>query len=129
MKKKRFVLPKEAKNLYLPDDLVPIVIKRNGCVYRWGIPYKNYDQLNNLDKKLPFKDLKTLGGVVLDILVFDRMSIDFKNNATGVQKLDVIIRSSESDDRQLLHNLSEDLRLDSSLSNRDNIPGTKNEDD
>lgn len=129
MKKKRYALPKEAENLYQPDDLVPIAIERKGCVYRWGIPYKNFNQLNNLDAIMPFKKLRALGGVVLDILAVNKMSIDFKDNKSGVKKLDVVIRSSESNDRQLLHSLSENFRLNNTQLNRDNIPGTSSDDE
>lgn len=77
----------------------------------------------------PYKeeDLLALGGVLLDILVFDKYSIDFKQK-TGVQKLKVFVKSSESEDKQLLHKITTELRAKDELIDKDNLPGTNNND-
>lgn len=116
----------EYEGLFNPEDLMAVYFARNGVGYRWGIPYKNFNSSRFQDMKEPYadKDLVALGGVLLDILVIDKYSIDFKQK-TGVQKISVVVRSSEADDKQLLHKLAGKIREKSELVNRDSIPGTK----
>lgn len=124
-KNKKYELPEFADVIFKPDDLMAVYFVRNGCGYRWGIPYKIFKSSRFQDMKEPYKDedLEALGGVLLDILVFDKYSIDFKQK-TGVQKLQVVVRSSESEDKQLLHKITSEFRA----IDKDNIPGTNNND-
>lgn len=126
-KSDKYKLPTGDKyeGLFAPEDLMAVYFVRNGVGYRWGIPYKNFNSHRFQDMQEPYRDedLKALGGVLLDILVLDKYKIDFKQK-TGVQKLSVIVRSSEADDKQLLHKLTGKIREKSELLNRDNIPGT-----
>ncbi len=127
-KNKKYELPEFADDIFMPDDLMKVLVKRNGCMYFWGIPYKIYKSSRFQDMEEPYKDedLEALGGVLLDILVLNGLSIDFKQK-TGVQKLSVIVRSSESEDKQLLHKLATGIRANDKQLNRDSIPGTNND--
>lgn len=118
------------EGLFGPEDLMSVYFVRNGCGYRWGIPYKSYQSKRFQSLEEPYKeaDLEALGGVLLDILVLDKYSIDFKQK-TGVQKLQVVVRSSESQDKQLLHKLATGIRSEDKPLNRDSIPGTNNDND
>lgn len=119
----------EYKNtIYQPDDLVPIYYTRNGCGYRWGIPFKNFGTFENLKKPYKIEELTALDAVLLDILVFDKYSIDFKDAKSGVKKLEVTVRSSESEDKQLLHKIVSGFRADDEVLDKDNIPGTNDND-
>ncbi len=126
-KSDKYRLPKGDKyeGLFAPEDLMAVYFIRNGVGYRWGIPYKNFNSSRFQEMKEPYadKDLVALGGVLLDILVIDKYSIDFKQK-TGVQKLSVVVRSSEADDKLLLHKLTGKFREKSEHLNRDTIPGT-----
>lgn len=126
-KDSRFILPDFAEDIYRPDDLVPIYYERNGCGYRWGIPFKNFQSFQQLNEPFVIEELLSLDAKLLDILVIGRYSIDFKNNKTGVRKLDVVVRSAESDDRQLLHKLSNKFRVKDKQVDKDSIPGTNND--
>jgi hypothetical protein len=128
-KNTKYELPEEAEGLFAPDDLMSVLIERGGCIYKWGIPYKNFKSSQFQDMEEPYKedDLQALGGVLLDILVLNRYSIDFKQK-TGVRKLEVIIRSSESEDKQLLHKITNEFRAKDELIDKDTIPGTNNND-
>jgi len=117
-------LLKNMASIYNSDDLVPISYKRNGCSYRWGIPFKNYQDFEKLGKPYSIDSLLSLGGKLLNILVFHKSSLEINSSKTGVQQLDVYVMSSESEDRQLLHKLSGELRAKDKPFNRDNIPGT-----
>ena len=125
---KKYELPEFADDIFKPDDLMTVLVERNGCKYFWGIPYKIYKSSRFQDMEEPYKDedLEALGGVLLDILVLNGLSIDFKQK-TGVQKLSVIVRSSESEDKQLLHKLATGIRANDKQLNRDSIPGTNND--
>ncbi len=127
-KNSKYELPEEADGLFQPDDLMSVLIERNACIYKWGIPYKNFKSSQFQDMEEPYKesDLQALGGVLLDILVLDKYSIDFKQN-TGVRKLEVVIRSSETEDKQLLHKLTHGFRAKDEQVVKDNIPGTNND--
>lgn len=127
-KKYEFPEGEEFEGLVGPDDLMPVYFVRNGCGYRWGIPFKNYKSngFQNLEEPYKEEDLEALGGVLLDILVLNKYSIDFKQKA-GVRKLEVIVRSSESEDKQLLHKLTSEFRGKHKQLNRDSIPGTNND--
>lgn len=129
-KNKKFQFPAFADEIFEPDDLMAIYFVRNGCGYRWGIPYKVYKSAQFQGLKEPYKekDLLALGGVLFDILVLNKYSIDFKDSSSGVKKLDVIIRSSESDDKQLLHKLTSGFRANDQSFIKDTIPGTKDND-
>lgn len=122
---KKYQLPEFADDIFKPDDLMKVLVERNGCKYFWGVPYKTYKSSRFQDMKEPYKDedLEALGGILLDILVVDKYSVDFKQK-TGVQKLQVIVRSSESEDKQLLHKITSEFRT----IDKDNIPGTNNND-
>lgn len=109
------------------EDLIAIYYTKNGCGYRWGIPFKNFGAYENLKKPYQIDDLLSLGAKLLDILVIDKYSIDFKDSRTGVKKLDVIVRSAESDDRQLLHKITNEFRAKDKEVDKDNMPGTNNE--
>jgi hypothetical protein len=126
-KSDKYKLPTGDKyeGLFGPEDLMAVYFVRNGVGYRWGIPYKNFNSHRFQDMQEPYRDedLKALGGVLFDILVLDKYTIDFKQK-TGVQKLSVVVRSSEADDKQLLHKLTGKIREKSELLNRDNMPGT-----
>lgn len=124
-KNSKYELPQFADDIFMPDDLMKVLVERNGCMYFWGIPYKIYKSSRFQDMEEPYKDedLEALGGILLDILVFDKYSIDFKQK-TGVQKLQVVVRSSESEDKQLLHKITSEFRA----IDKDNIPGTNNND-
>ena len=124
-KHKKYELPDFADEIFNPDDLMTVYFVRNGCGYRWGIPYKVYksNRFQNLEEPYKDDDLQALGGVLLDILVINKHTIDFKQK-TGVQKLQVVVRSSESEDRQLLHKLTSEFRAKDQQLNRDSIPGT-----
>ena len=128
-KNTKYELPEEADGLFAPDDLMSVTIERNGCIYNWGIPYKNFKapQFQNLKEPYKEEDLEELGGVLLDILVLNKYSIDFKQKA-GVRKLEIVVRSSETDDKQLLHKLTSEFRGKYKQLNRDIIPGTNNND-
>lgn len=119
-------LSEYAGTVFEPEDLVAIYFTKNGCGYRWGIPFKNFQAFENLTKPYNIDDLISLGGKLLDILVIDKYSIDFKNNKTGVKKLDVIVRSAESEDRQLLHKITNEFRAKDKEVDKDNMPGTNN---
>src|SRR3989338_6945890 len=107
-KNKKYEPSEETDWAFEPDDLMSVTIERNGCIYNWGIPYKNLKspQFQNLEEPYKEEDLITLGGRLLNILIVDGYSIDFKQSKTGVQKLKVAVFSSETEDRQLLHKLS-----------------------
>ncbi len=126
---KKYELPEFADDIFMPDDLMKVLVERNGCKYFWGIPYRIYKSSRFQDMEEPYKDedLEALGGILLDILVVDKYSIDFKQK-TGVQKLQVVVRSSESEDKQLLHKLTSEFRGKDKQLNRDSIPGTNNDD-
>lgn len=109
------------------EDLVAIYYTKNGCGYRWGIPFKNFGAFEKLKKPYQIDDLVSLGAKLFDILVVGQHAIDFKQN-TGVQKLKVVVRSSESEDKQLLHKLTSKFRENDKPLNRDNIPGTNTND-
>lgn len=127
-KTSRYELPEEADWAFRPEDLMSITIERNGCIYNWGVPYKNVKSSDFQKLEEPYKeaDLMALGGVLMDILVLDKYSIDFKQK-TGVQKLQVAIRSSETEDKQLLHKLTSEFRAKDKQLNRATIPGTNND--
>lgn len=127
--KLEYVFPDYLSSLYGPDDLIMVMVERNGCNYRWGFPFKNVELFKQLKEPYSFEDLQTIGGIIQDILVFDQFTIDFKHAKTGVQKLDVIVRSSESEDRQLLHKLTSEIRAKDKRVNKDSLPGTKNNKD
>ncbi len=128
-KNTKYELPEEADGLFAPNDLMSVLIERNGCIYKWGIPYKNFKSSQFQDMEEPYKevDLQALGGVLLDILVLNKYSIDFKQK-TGVRKLEVVIRSSETEDKQLLHKLTYGFRAKDEQVDKDTIPGTNNND-
>ena len=128
-KNKKYELPEFADEIFTPEDLMSVYFVRNGCGYRWGIPYKTFksSRFQNMEEPYKEEDLEALGGVLLDILVLNKYSIDFKQK-TGVRKLEVVVRSSESDDKQLLHNLTSKFRAKEQQLNRDSIPGTNNDD-
>jgi hypothetical protein len=127
-KNKKYELPDFADDIFMPDDLMKVLVERNGCMYFWGIPYKIYksSRFQNMEEPYKDEDLEALGGVLLDILVVNKYSIDFKQK-TGVQKLQVVVRSSESEDKQLLHKLATAIRAKDKPLNRDSIPGTNND--
>lgn len=121
---KHFELPKDITDeIYGPDDPIPFYFERNGCGYRWTIPYKNYNSISSLEEPFKEKELLALGGRLVDILVVKRYSINFKQK-TGVQKLSVVMRSSESEDKQLLHKLTTGFRANDKRLDKDIIPGT-----
>ncbi|MBI2595572.1 hypothetical protein HYW46_02435 [Candidatus Daviesbacteria bacterium] len=125
---KKYELPDFADDIFMPDDLMKVLVERNGCKYFWGIPYRIYksSRFQNMEELYKDEDLEALGGVLLDILVVNKYSIDFKQK-TGVQKLQVVVRSSESEDKQLLHKLATGIRANDKPLNRDSIPGTNND--
>lgn len=125
---KKYELPEFADDIFKPDDLMSVLVERNGCKYFWGVPYRIYKSSRFQNMEEPYKDadLEALGGVLLDILVVNKYSIDFKQK-TGVQKLQVVVRSSESEDKQLLHKLATGIRAKDKPLNRDSIPGTNND--
>lgn len=123
------VFPEYLSSLYGPNDLIMVMVERNGCNYRWGVPFRNIDRLKELKEPYSFEDLQALEGTIQDIVVIDQFSIDFKQTKTGVQKLDVIVRSSESEDRQLLHKLTSEIRAKDQELNKDSLPGTKHTND
>ena len=109
------------------EGVVPIILVRNGCWYQWEIPYENFsfikDRVGALDTSLEDTELLTLGGKLLSIHPFGQYSIDFKQK-TGVKKLEVMVSSSETEDRQLLHKLATEFRAKEKLLNRDSLVGT-----
>ena len=121
-------LSEYGSSVFQPEDLVAIYYTVNGCGYRWGIPFKNFHTFENLKTPYSVDDLIALGGVLFDILVFDRYSIDFKDAKSGVKKLEVTVRSSESQDKQLLHKITNEFRVEDGLIDKDSIPGTNNND-
>lgn len=104
------------------EGVVPIIIIRNGCWYQWEIPYENFnfvkDRIGLTDTTLEDAELLTLGGKLLSIQPFGQYSIDFKQK-TGVKKLEVMVSSSETEDRQLLHKLATEFRAKEKLLNKD----------
>lgn len=125
---KKYELPEFADEIFKPNDLMSVLVERNGCKYFWGVPYSIYksSRFQNMEEPYKDEDLEALGGVLLDILVVNKFSIDFKQK-TGVQKLQVVVRSSESEDKQLLHKLATGIRAKDRALNRDSIPGTNND--
>ena len=122
----KYELPKDITDeIYGPEDPIPFYFERNGCGYRWTIPYKNFNNLNDLEEPFKEEELLALGGKLVDILVVKRYSIDFKQK-TGVQKLSVVMRSSETEDKQLLHKLTTGFRANDKRLDKDIIPGTNN---
>lgn len=128
-KTSRYELPEEADWAFEPEDLMSITIERNGCIYNWGVPYKNVKStaFQKLEEPYREEDLIALGGKLLNILIVDGYSIDFKQSKTGVQKLKVAVFSSETEDRQLLHKLSSEFRLKDTPLDRDTVLGTNKE--
>jgi len=125
--KYEFPIGEEYEGLIDPEELMSVIIERNGCMYKWGIPFKNFSKVKTLKEPLKEDDLLELGGKLLNILISKTTSINFKKSKTGVQKLNVAIISSESEDMQLLHKLSNELRLKDKELIKDSIPGTNNE--
>ncbi len=128
-KNKKYELPDFADEIFNSDDLMAVYFVRNGCGYRWGIPYKIFKSSRFQDMEEPYKDedLEALGGVLMDILALNKYSINFKQK-TGVQRLEVVVRSSESEDKQLLHKITSEFRAKNKVIDKDNIPGTNNND-
>ena len=123
----KYELPEDITDeIYGPEDPIPLYFERNGCGYRWTIPYKNYKSVKYLKEPFSEEELLALGGKLIDILVVKRYSIDFKQK-TGVQKLSVVMRSSESEDKQLLHKLTTGFRAKDKRLDKDIIPGTNND--
>jgi len=129
MKKKntKYELPEEADSIFEPEDLMSVLIERNGCTYKWGIPYKNFKAIQNMEEPFKEDELMALGGKLLNVLVANSYTVDFKQK-TGVRKLDVAVFSSESEDRQLLHNLTSKFREKDKQVDKDSLPGTNNND-
>lgn len=119
-------LSKYENSVFESEDLIAIYYTKNGCGYRWGIPFKNFGAFEQLKKPYQIDDLLSLGAKLFDILVVGQHSIDFKQN-TGVQKLEVVVRSAESEDRQLLHRITSEFRAKDTEVDKDNIPGTNND--
>lgn len=123
-KNTKYELPDFADEIFGPEDLMSVLIERNGCTYKWGIPYKNFKALQDLEEPFKEDELVALDGKLLNVLVTSEYTIDFKQK-TGVRKLDVTVFSSESEDRQLLHKLSNEFRTKDEQLNKDGLPGTK----
>jgi hypothetical protein len=124
-KNTKYELPEDAENIFTPDDLMSVLIERNGCIYKWGIPYKNFKAIQDMEEPFKENELIALGGKILNVLVTNGYAIDFKQK-TGVRKLDVAVFSSESEDRQLLHNLTSKFRKKDKQVDKDKLPGTNN---
>lgn len=125
-KNTKYELPEEADSIFGPEDLMSVLIERNGCTYKWGIPYKNFKAIQNMEEPFKEDDLIALGGKLLNVLVANSYTVDFKQK-TGVRKLDVAVFSSESEDRQLLHNLTSKFREKDKQLDKDRLPGTNND--
>lgn len=122
----KYDLPPELESLLGPEDLVSIVIERNGCKYKWGVPYKNFEKFKKLEEPLKEKDLVRLGGKLSNVLISKKAKIEFGSKA-GVRELDVAVFSSESKDRQLLHSLTTEFRENNGALVNNSMYGTKNE--
>ncbi len=130
MKKRvsKYEVSQETDWAFDADDLMSVYYVRNGCGYQWGIPYRNFKSLENMQEPYKEVDLIALEGQLLHILVLDKQYIDFKDAKTGVQKLEVLVMSSETEDRQLLHKLTSEFRAKDVLIDKSGIPGTKSDD-
>lgn len=122
----KYDLPPELEDLLEPDDLVSITIERNGCMYNWGVPFKNLEKLKILKESFKEKDLVRLGGKLMNILISKKAKIEF-DSKTGVKELDVAVFSSESEDMQLLHSLTTEFREDNEVIVNNSMDGTKDE--
>lgn len=122
----KYDLPPELESLLEPEDLVPVLIERGGCMYQWGIPFKNFDNFKNLKEPFKEKDLVRLGGKLMHILISKKAKIEF-GSKTGVKELDVAVFSSESEDMQLLHSLTTEFREDNEVIVNNSMDGTKDE--
>lgn len=61
-------LPDTLASRCKPNDLIPFAYDQNGCMYRWGVPFKNFEKLKELSLNQPYKiaDLQSLDCIVLD---------------------------------------------------------------
>ena len=114
---------------YKLDDLIPFAIKRNGCSYRWAIPLKDWEVTAEFNDSVSFDYMRSKGAVLWNILVPNIAKINFPTSTSGVKTLDVHLWSSETEDRQLLHKLSSDIRAKENRLDKDSLPGTNNNDE
>jgi hypothetical protein len=78
-----YVFPDYLSSMYGPDDLISIVVERNGCNYRWGIPLKNIELFQKLEEPFSFDDLQAMGGKIQDILVFNHFPLILSRQKPG----------------------------------------------
>ena len=55
------ILSEYEGTVFESEDLVAIYNTKNGCGYRWGIPFKNFGSFENLKKPYQIDDLLSLG--------------------------------------------------------------------